>query len=201
MTDYTWPSTIIPTSSEWRFISNTAAFSSSLSGVTRTLSRGGDRWACTIVCANLYGAQRAVLQAFIARLRGQVHRVVLPDHAYTRRGTQSANVLVKGAAQTGQSLIVDGGSANTTLLAGDMFSLSTGLHMIVTNATFSAGGEATLAFVPPLRSAPADNATVTVVAPTGRFILADNAVGWSNAGGGKLGALSTFTLDLVEDIA
>ena len=44
MSDYTWPSSVIPTSSEWRLLANTAAFISPLSGMTRTLSRGGDRF-------------------------------------------------------------------------------------------------------------------------------------------------------------
>ena len=200
MTDYTWPSSIVPSSSEWSYMSNTAAFSSDLSGTTRTLGRGGDRWACTLVCNNLVGAQRATLQAFMARLRGQTHRIVLPDHAYVKRGTQAANVLVKGAGQTGESLIVDGGTNGATLLVGDMFTLGSALHMVVVDATFSTG-QATLTLVPPLRSAPADNASVNLLAPTARFLLTSNTVGWSNNPGGKVGALSSYTLNLVEDIA
>lgn len=200
MSDYTWPSSVIPTSSEWRLISNTAAFISPLSGMTRTLSRGGDRWACMIVCANLTGDKRAVLQAFLARLRGQAHRVILPDHAYTRRGTQAANVLVKGAGQTGVSLAVDGGTIGATLLAGDMITVDNYLHMVVVDSTFNASGEATLTISPPLRAAPADNGTVNVVAPTARFMLAGNTVSWSNAPGGLQGPLSTMTIELVEDI-
>jgi hypothetical protein len=200
MSDYTWPATVIPTSSEWRLVSNTAAFISPLSGTVRTLSRGGDRWACNIICANLTGEKRAVLQAFIARLRGQAHRVILPDHAYAKRGTQTANVLVQGGSQTGVSLVVDGGTSGATLKAGDMISLSYSLHMVVSDATFSAGGAATLAITPPLRSSPADNATVTIVSPAGRFLLATNTVGWSNSAGGGLGAISGFSLEFVEDL-
>lgn len=201
MTDYTWPPSIIPSSSDWSYISNTAAFVSGLSGTTRTLGRGGDRWACTVVCSNLTGDKRATLHAFIARLRGQTHRVVLPDHTYVKRGTQAANVLVKGAGQTGESLIVDGGTNGATLKAGDMFTLASALYMVVVDATFNGSGQATLTLVPPLRSAPADNASVNLTAPTARFLLTDNTVGWSNNPGGKVGALSSSTLSLVEDIA
>lgn len=201
MSDYTWPSTVIPSSSEWRLIANTAAFVSPLTGTVRTLARGGDRWACTLVCANLNGERRAVLQAFLARLRGQAHRVVLPDHAYLRRGTQSADVLVMGASQTGVSLIVDAGTSAATLLAGDMVAVAgSGLHMVVADATFNGSGQATLSISPPLRASPADNATVSVASPTGKFILVNNTIGWSNNPGGKSGAISSMTVELVEDI-
>lgn len=200
MSDYTWPGTIVPNASEWRLIANTAAFVSPLSGMTRTLARGGDRWACTLTCNNLVGAKRAVLQAFLARLRGQAHRVVLPDHAYNRRGTQTANVLVKGASQTGSSLLVDGGVYTRTLLAGDMITVANYLYMVVVDATFNASTEATLTITPPLRASPADNAPVTITSPTARFLLADNTVSWSNVPGGLQGPMSSFSLSFVEDL-
>jgi hypothetical protein len=195
VTDYTWPADIIPSSSEWRYIANTAAFISPITGATRTIYRGGDRWGCTLTLSNLTGAKRATLTAFIARLRGQLHRVVLPNHAFQRRGTQSANVSVKGANQSGESVLVDGGTNGATLLAGDMVSVGSNLHMIVADATFNGSGEATLSIVPPLRVSPADNAVVAVTG-TGRFMLTENTFGWSNVPGG----FSSMTLDFVEDI-
>jgi hypothetical protein len=201
MSSYTWPSSIIPSSSEWRLIANTAAFSSPLTGVTRTLARGGDRWACTLSFNALHETSRRTLQAFIARLRGQAHRVVLPDHSFTRAGTLAGTPLVKGASQTGVSLLIDGCTQATTLLAGDLFAVNGELKMCVLDATASAGGEITVQFVPPLRSSPADNAAVTVASPTGTFMLADNTVGWSNNPAGWPRIVSSFTLEFVEDIA
>ena len=87
MTDYIWPSSLVPSSSEWRLVANTVAFTSPLSGTTRTLARGGDRWVCTLTFNNLRDSQRAILQAFLAQLRGQANRVYIRDHAYRRRGT------------------------------------------------------------------------------------------------------------------
>lgn len=201
MTDYTWPSEVIPTSSEWQLVANTAAFTSPLTGATRTLARGGDRWACTLTCNNLNADKRAVLQAFLARLRGQAHRVLLTDHAFRRRGTQTADVLVKGANQTGVSLIVDGATVGATLKAGDLVSIGYALHMVVTDATANGSGEMTLAITPPLRAAPSDNATVSVASPLSRFLLSSNTVAWSNEPGGKSGTISSFTVELIEDIA
>lgn len=200
MTDYTWPSAIIPNSSSWRLIANTAAFSSPITGVTRTLGRGGDRWACTLTCNNLHGTNRALMLSYIAKLRGQSNRATISDHAYTKRGTQAANILVNGASQTGSSLITDGGTISATLLEGDMITVGGYLYMVTTDATFNGSGQATLAISPPLHSSPANDAAVTVVSPTGRFILANNTVGWSNSPGGTLGAISSFTLEFVEDL-
>lgn len=201
MTDYTWPTDIVPSSSTWLLVANTASFAAPLSGTTRTLARGGDRWACTLTCNNLVGAKRAILQAFVARLRGQAHRVVLPDHAYNRRGTQATNVLVKGASQTGSSLIVDGGTNTNTLLAGDMITVAGYLYMVVVDATFNSSTDATLTITPPLRTSPADNAVVYIATPTARFLLSDNTVSWSNVPGGPQGPMSSFSLSFVEDLA
>ena len=200
MSNYTWPTEVIPSATEWRLVSNTAAFFSPLSGTTRTLSRGGDRWACSVTCANLAGDKRAILQAFLARLRGQVHRVILRDHAYNKRGTLAVNPLVYGASQTGSTLNVDGATPAATLKAGDWIALGYSLHMIVADVTVAGGGTAALSITPPLRSSPADNSTVNILTPAGLFLLSDNTVSWSNTPRGFAEAMSTFTVELVEDL-
>lgn len=200
MTDYTWPTTVIPSSTTWKLIANTAAYVSPLAGTTRTLGRGGDRWGATLTCNNLTGDKRATLTAFLARLCGQTHRVLLKDHAYSRRGTQSADVLVNGGSQTGYSLITDGGTSAKTLLVGDWISVGYQLYMVVADATYNGSGQATLTLNRPLLSSPADNATVAVATPTGRFLLTDNTVQWTNEPGGSNGVISSMTVDFIEDI-
>ena len=206
MSDLTWPSTLVPSASEWRLISNTAAFSSPLTGVTSTLGRGGDRWACTLTFGALVGDDRAVMNAFLAKLRGQTNRVVLPDHAFYRRGAQAANILVKGGSQTGSSVACDGASNTLTnaVRAGDFVTIENALYMVTDDVSSNGSGELTLTISPPLRSAPADNATVNLLTPTGKFLLTDSTVGWSNRGRGGPTAtriVSSYTLELVEDIA
>lgn len=195
MTDYTWPSTIIPSASDWRLVSNTAAFQSPLAGTTRTLGRGGDRWACTLTFELLKRSDAQILKAFLAKLRGQTHRVVLGDHAYVQQGTQTTNVAVNGASQTGSSLAINGGSGSSTFKAGDLITVAGYLYMITADLTLTAGA-GTLSITPPLRSSPSSGATVTVTAPTARFLLADSTVAWSNAPGGFISA----QVDLIEDI-
>jgi len=168
-----------------------------MSGTTRTVSRGGDRWACSVTTPPLKGANRQTMRAFLANLRGQASRVVLSDHSYVRRGTQAANVLVMGAAETGSTLHVDAATVSATLLTGDLFTLGGYLYMVTADATANGSGQMTLSIVPPLRSTPADNAAVTITTPTARFLLTGNSVGWNNVPGG----ISSFACEFVEDIA
>jgi hypothetical protein len=70
---------------------------------------------------------------------------------------------VKGAGQTGESLVTDGWLSNE-LKAGDFISIGTRLHTVMADVTHT-GGTATISIYPPLRASPADNATVEINAP------------------------------------
>jgi hypothetical protein len=94
VTDYIWPTRLTPNASEWRLVANTASFISPLSGTTRTLARGGDRWACTLTFNNLQNNDRALLQSFLSQLRGQANRCYLWDHSYVQRGAFATRNLV-----------------------------------------------------------------------------------------------------------
>jgi hypothetical protein len=329
MTDYTWPADIVPTASEWRLVANTAAFSSPLAGTTRTLARGGDRWACSLQFTNLTEAKRARLQSFLARLRGQANRVWLWDHAYRKRGSfptgellpdplnasaaswatayatvevsdgivrltagahtagqfplaqqtvttatgsayvaraafsyasstavtfgveaQSApnsspsyttalglktasviaggtvgkitllydddvvagNVfdvgyisfaccpLVAGASQTGSVVSIDTIPVADTdiLMPGDLVQIGDYLYMVTARCN-SVDGR--LHITPPLRTSPADNTPVIIHQPMARMMLADQSVGWSNQPGGRIGSISSMTVEFMEDLA
>jgi len=333
VTDYVWPTDLAPSASEWRLVANTAAFASPLSGTTRTLARGGDRWACSMQFNNLTEAKRGRLQAFLARLRGQANRVWLWDHAYRQRGsfptgemlpnvgfvsttgwtvsygTQAAvdSVLrmtvaahiagqfpqtvsahsaltsglayvarggfhsasntavtfglsfgvtssyptsyatteglrtvagvsdgtaggffavydddsvesnqfdltyasvarcaqVKGAGQSGTSITVDGLGAGVSgaLLAGDLVQIGNDLLMLTAPVTTYGDTSAFLRFNRPLSASPADNAAVIIHQPMARMILGNQTVGWSNQPGGWIGAVSSMTVEFVEDLA
>jgi hypothetical protein len=101
MTDYFWPTSLVPSASEWRLVANTAAFSSPLTGSTRTIARGGDRWACTLQFNNLTSSSRAILQAFLSQLRGQANRCYVRDHSYRKRGVFPTSNLMPALTDTG----------------------------------------------------------------------------------------------------
>ncbi|MEL7475629.1 MAG: hypothetical protein AAGJ55_05290, partial [Cyanobacteria bacterium J06555_12] len=121
MATYTFPD-IDPSASDWQLLSNTATYTSPLTGKIQTIDRGGERWACTLNFENLATNEKATLKAFLARLNGQQHRVTLPDHSLVQRGALSGALVVNGASQTGSSINIDGATPSVTnwIRAGDM---------------------------------------------------------------------------------
>lgn len=127
---------------------------------------GATWWEYEIEIALLTGRNGQRMSAFLAQLGGMAGRFLFADPSI-RNATGVGSPLVNGAGQTGTSLITDGWST-AGLLQGDFFSLgtdtSTRLYQ-VTKDVVPVAGAATIEFVPPLRSSPADNAALQVVAP------------------------------------
>lgn len=88
-------------------------------------------------------------------------------------------------SQTGGTLEIDGATVSTTgwLKAGDYIQLgaasSATLHKVLLDADSDASGNVTLEIWPYMRTAPADNAAVTVSNCKGVFRLATNTQSWS----------------------
>lgn len=112
----------------------------------------------------------------------------LPDLA-TPRGAAAATPgtpLVKGAAQTGAALAIDGAPLSTAnyLKAGDVVQLGSGatarLYMVLNDASSDAAGNVTLDIWPKITAAnsPADNAPVVVSNAVGLWRMADNLMDW-----------------------
>jgi hypothetical protein len=197
VTTFAFPA-ITPNSSAWGIESNTAAFVSSITGAIQTKDRGGERWRAMLTFTNLNAANKAVMRAFLARLNGQQHRFTLQDHAVIQRGAFGGTPLVNGAGQTGVALNIDGASNNITnwIRAGDMFGAGGDLKMAVLDADSDGSGLVALTFVPRILTAPSNGSAIVISAPTGTFMLANNAVTWGN----RPGDFTNFSLDCVEDI-
>lgn len=201
MADITWPAGLVPSSTSMTLIENTAAFENPLTGTIQTLERPGARWSQSLSFNAMTGADRAELQAFLASLRGQANRAVLPVFGHTNRGAGGGTPLVAGGSQTGASLNTDGWSNSTQVLRkGDFFTVNGELKMVTADVTSSGTGTATVAFAPILRSAPADNAPLSVSSLTAKYVLASPSVGWSNAPWIS-GPISEFQLEFIESFA
>jgi hypothetical protein len=197
VTTLTWPTLTraAPRVLDWSLVPNTQSFSSPLSGAVQTVEMPGARWKASFMMENLTEADSALLQAFLVKLRGRAGRFTLHNFARaTPRGTQGGSPLVKGASQTGNTLLIDGCTVGATLLAGDYFTVNGELKMIVADATANGTNEMTLTFEPPLRSSPADNAALTLVRPTAVFMLASDELKWST----QPGKFSSFPIDCIE---
>lgn len=116
------------------------------------------------------------------------------------RGVGTGTPLVKGAGQTGQTLVTDGWTAGQAgiLKAGDYLQLGSGsgawLHMVLADAASDGSGNATFDIWPRLRVSPADNAPIVVINAQGRWRLVSNEWGWDVAAGRLYG----FAIDCVE---
>lgn len=192
MTDYTWPNAVVPAAAAWRFAANTAAFG------PRQATRYGDRWACTLTLPPMRQADVRAVLAFLARLRGGVHKAVIPVFGPARRGAQASNILVKGASQLGSVLTCDGVTPSLTdaLMAGDWLTVDSRLYQVAEDTDADGAGEVDIPLTTDLYSAPADNADVTILAPTMRGIL-QSVLDWSQAPGG---IVQLAPLEFIEDI-
>jgi hypothetical protein len=188
LTVYTLPSIRGPQAVQWGLVANTQAMSSPFDRTTQTVESPGARWKASVSWPGLPLADWRALAGFLARLGGRAGRFNYGPPQGRRRATAtiSGTVRVKGAGQTGTSLIIDGLPNSVVVFeAGDWISYLNAasrpmLHMIVTQATSNGSGEATLTIAPPLRGSPADNVEINHAAPVGVFMLLDDEQGASS---------------------
>lgn len=174
MATYSLPSDFpIPQTSVLRQVHNNLAFTSPLSGFTQTASLPGARWGWQLDWGALTVPTRARLEGLLTRLGGQEHRLLLWDFKRPRPlGTiNTAGVTASAAAQFAESLTLNGCGANTTLRAGDWFSVGGQLLMCAVDATASGAGVMTVEFRHRLRAAVSGGAAVTLIQPTALYIL------------------------------
>lgn len=126
--------------------------------------------------------------SFLLRLRGQYGTFLLGDpNGATPRGSASTTAgtpVVAGASQTGDELNIDGLPISVTgyLKAGDYIQLGSGasatLHKVLEDVDSDGSGAATLNLFPAVRTAPSDNAVITVSNCKGNFRLNVNETSW-----------------------
>ncbi len=202
-TPLTWPVlSRRPSEWSWKLVPNTQAWTSPLNGSVQTLELPGSRWWCKIGYERLREDDWRIFSAFLARMRGMAGRVLLaPIHSETQRGAATGTPVVSGGGQTGRSLLATGWTpgAAQILRLGDYFSVPTAsgpeLKIITEDIASNGSGQATLKFEPPLRSAPAGGAAITVQNPVCPMRLADSQQGDMALSSMRYGS---FALELVE---
>jgi len=172
----TFPTILLsPTSVEWVLKSNTQSFTSPLTGATQTLSLPGDKWAFTFIYDFVSRTDADTVAVFMTKLRGMGNRFKTGNPARsTLLGAGGGTPLVKGASQTGASLLTDGWPLSTAILkAGDYFEVNSEYKLVAADVTSDGSGNATITFEPPLRASPADNAPITLSGAGATFMLAN----------------------------
>jgi len=200
VTTYTFPS-IVPATNTFELISNTRTFQSPLTNAVQTVGRKGSLWKISMQFNNLTGADRATMQAFLAKLNGQQHRFYVQDHGYRRRGTapNSADPLyVSGGGQTGSTLNAAGATQSRALylMAGDYIGFNNELHIVTEDCSSSSLGTITIPIAPPIRKPTDSLDPIDYNYPVlGVFMLTSSA-SWDTSPG----LVSNFTVEAIEDV-
>lgn len=184
MTTLTMPSAPYFSASGCKFAltNNIKVFQSPMNLTVQTAEYAGAVWTAEYSLPPMARADAADWLAFLVKLRGAAGRFYGFDPGgRIPRGTATGTPLVKGASQTGTSLITDGWTAGVTgiLKAGDYIGVNDQLYMVVADATSDGSGNATLTIEPPLRSSPSDNAPITTTQASCVMRLSSNEVSWS----------------------
>lgn len=145
----------------------------------------GQYWEADITLRPMNREEAEYWISFLLKLNGQYGTFLLGDpNGAIPRGVATGTPLVKGAGQTGNELITDGWTFNTTkiLKAGDYIQLGTAasarLYKVLDDVNSDSSGNATLTLYPDLRSAPADNAPITATNAKGNFRLSSSSAAW-----------------------
>lgn len=172
MTTYSYPD-IRPSMQEWALRNFTAVHESPFNAEIATQDRDGEHWLLRMAYEGLEGARRHELLAFLYKLNGSEHRFTVKDFSYVRLGAGGGSPLVKDAAQTGKSLLIDGASNNITdwLKAGDKISVAGLLHSVDDDVNTDGTGNATIIVTPRIFVPPANDEAVEITTPINTFLL------------------------------
>lgn len=159
---------------------------SPFTGQQQVYKHAGQWWEAEVTLPPMKRADAEQVAAFLLSLNGRYGTFLLGDPANTSpRGVGTGTPLVNGSGQTGQDLVTDGWTADTTgiLKAGDWIQLGTGLsthlHKVLADVNSDGSGAATLTIWPDLRNTVADNAPITVSSPKGLWRLSSNETEFS----------------------
>ena len=145
----------------------------------------GQFWEADITLPPMKRADAEYWISFLLKLNGPFGTFLMGDpNGATPRGIATGTPLVNGAGQTGNELVTDGWTTSQTgiLKAGDYIQLGTGatsrLYKVLDDVNSDGSGNATLTVWPDLRSAPADNAAITVSNTKTTFRLNSAQTSW-----------------------
>lgn len=200
-----------PVSVEIGLKSNTQIAVSDLSGYVQTRELPGARWSLSFRFQDLQKDDAALLEAFLAQLRGQANRARVPLWGRgTRRGTWAGSPKVNNEvgsptlSQTGHTLYLRDFTPGATVKKGDYFNIGAGgqLCMMVADATADGSGLLTATVEPGIRVAPAHNTAIVSTDPVVPYMILQNPhPTWGVQPGGydiNPNGLTDFAFDLIE---
>ena len=172
------------TTQNWAMERVVAVTESPFTNQEQVFEHEGAQWKATFTLPPMKKESAAIWLAFLMSLRGRRGTFKIGDQdRKTIQGTATGTVLVKGAAQTGNAINLDGFTASraNVFLAGDYIQINSYLYMVSANVTANGSGEATVYVEPSLRTgieAINDNTTVVYSNTTTVMRLDNNELNW-----------------------
>lgn len=160
-------------------------------------------WSVSLTSPQMSDVNSGEWKAMLMNLRGKVNQLSLWDLGRpvpngTMRGTMTLNVI--GYQGSVALDIVASGQAGTTLLAGDLLGVGSGVTqqvvMVTANATANGSSVISVSIEPPLRNQFAAGAVVTWSKPSALFRSIGSKSQWEYGVGREIGSM---TLELLED--
>lgn len=174
MTTYTWPNTRVFTaaSAEWRLAPNVFSLPSQFSGHTQTVELPGARWMVRITFTPHSDADRAAVEAFLAKVRGKANRIAMwhPKRPVPL-GTMRGSPVLAATEPRGETSLAITTTASATVKAGDMIKVGDSLLMVTDAATADGAGAITVSVTPGLKAQVSAGSAVIWDRPTATFIL------------------------------
>ena len=173
------------TTQNWGMERVVAVTESPFTNQEQVFEHEGAQWKATFTLPPMKKEKAAVWLAFLMSLRGRRGTFKIGDQdRKTIQGTATGTVLVKGAAQTGNAINLDGFTASraNVFLAGDYIQINSYLYMVSANVTANGSGQATVYVEPELRTGIEpinDNTTVIYTNTTTLMRLDTNFTNWS----------------------
>lgn len=174
----TFPTVIAPARSKFGMLTSVAVSQSPFSYQQQVYKNQGAAWKCEIEMPAMRRVYAEQFIAFMAKLQGRYGTFLFGDYDGRRpQGVATGSPLVKGAGQTGMTLLTDGWTAGVTniLKAGDYIQLGSSstarLYKVTDNVNSDGSGNASLPIWPPLRSSPGDNDPLVVNSTVSQFRL------------------------------
>lgn len=151
--------------------------SSPISGVEQAVDLLGERWLMEVSLPLARRADAQWREAFVNSMRGQTNWVALYhfERAAPRGTMRGSPTLVGSHSQGAASLSITAGTANSTLLAGDLLGVNGLLLMVAADVTLNGSGAGTVQLCNRLRAAQSNGAAVAWDKPTALFRLLSNS--------------------------
>lgn len=152
---------------------------------SQTQQFSGQSWGAEITLPAMLRETAEDWVAFLMALQGPKGTFYLRDPlASSPRGVATGTPLVKGASQTGNTLVTDGWTISTIgiLVRGDKIQIGSRLYAVMgtSDVDSDGSGDATIDIWPRLRESPADNESIITERPAGIFRLSNQITNfWS----------------------